>query len=892
MMDFSPRPSQQAILRYTGGRLGIAAVPGAGKTHILSALAAQIIHNDGLQDGQEVLIVTLVNSAVDNFEARIKRFFAERPIQALYKYRVRTLHGLAHDIVREKPARVGLEERFSIIDEREAGFIRREAVNAWLASHAERLDDYLDPALDDSKRDWVRRQQLPELLDSLAMAFIRSSKDRLLTPESLRAKLDSSLAPLPLAELGWSIYADYQRALAYRGAVDFDDLIRLALTLLESDDEYLERLRFRYPFILEDEAQDSSLSQQRILGLLSGGVVSIRPDEHGATRPPDSNGGNWVRVGDPNQAIFETFTTADPELLRQFIAENPSQDMPESGRSQQSIISLANHLIDWVMSSHPIPEARTSLSLPHIEPVPEGYEPVNPPDNPEAIRLISKKYTPEEELEAVVKSVKGYVDSVADLPDEQKPTIAILVPRNNRGIEVIDALKKRGIETIELISSTSNTRAAAGSLNYLLSYLADPQSASKLSKAYRVWRRDWREGMSLRGGSSSEAYRDPTKQSPDEDMSLRGTKQSPDEDTSLRGTKQSPDEVMSLRGTKQSPDEDMSLRGTKQSPDEDMSLRGTKQSPDDKGIASGQRTSLAMTSDEEGVAMSRSALLATTSTLLRKMVNVENFVAPSQADDWLAGLGESEAEHVIQELSEFRVYVQRWLNAVTLPIDQLVLTLAQDVFSKASDLALAHKLALVLRQAANGHADWRLPELSSELALIARNERRFIGFSSDDSGFDPERHRGAVVVTTMHKAKGLEWDRVYLMSVNNYDFPSLQPYDRYISEKWFVRSDGLDTSEKSARSTRPPEYPNKRLNLEAEALAQLSALESKSEYEWYEEGAATAQSRLDYVKERLRLLYVGITRAKKDLIVTWNSGRQGDATPSLAMSELMGWWEK
>jgi hypothetical protein len=73
--SFTPRPSQQNILRYTGGRLGIAAVPGAGKTHILSALAAQIIHSGALQDDQEVLIVTLVNSAVDNFEARIKRFF-------------------------------------------------------------------------------------------------------------------------------------------------------------------------------------------------------------------------------------------------------------------------------------------------------------------------------------------------------------------------------------------------------------------------------------------------------------------------------------------------------------------------------------------------------------------------------------------------------------------------------------------------------------------------------------------------------------------------------------------------------------------------------------------------------------------------------------------------
>jgi DNA helicase-2/ATP-dependent DNA helicase PcrA len=249
---------------------------------------------------------------------------------------------------------------------------------------------------------------------------------------------------------------------------------------------------------------------------------------------------------------------------------------------------------------------------------------------------------------------------------------------------------------------------------------------------------------------------------------------------------------------------------------------------------------------------------------------VENFIAPSHADDWLATIGASEAGHVIEELKEFRVNVQRWLNAVTLPIDQLVLTLAQDVFSEASDLALAHKLALVLRQTADDHADWRLPELTSELAVIAKNERRFIGFSSDDSGFDPERHRGRVVVTTAHKAKGLEWDRVYLMSVNNYDFPSNEPHDRFISEKWFVRQG---------------------LNLEAEALAQLTALESNSEYDWYEEGAATFAARLGYVKERLRLLYVGITRAKKDLIVTWNSGRQGDATPSLALSELMGWWE-
>jgi DNA helicase-2/ATP-dependent DNA helicase PcrA len=66
----------------------------------------------------------------------------------------------------------------------------------------------------------------------------------------------------------------------------------------------------------------------------------------------------------------------------------------------------------------------------------------------------------------------------------------------------------------------------------------------------------------------------------------------------------------------------------------------------------------------------------------------------------------------------------------------------------------------------------------------------------------------------------------------------------------------------------------------------LKAALSTGEYDWYTEGAATLKARVDYVKERLRLFYVGITRAKRDLIITWNSGRQGNATPSLPFKAL------
>jgi DNA helicase-2/ATP-dependent DNA helicase PcrA len=120
----------------------------------------------------------------------------------------------------------------------------------------------------------------------------------------------------------------------------------------------------------------------------------------------------------------------------------------------------------------------------------------------------------------------------------------------------------------------------------------------------------------------------------------------------------------------------------------------------------------------------------------------------------------------------------------------------------------------------------------------------------------------------MHKAKGLEWDRVYLMSANNYDFPSGSQFDRYISERFYFRDN---------------------LNLEAEALAQLDAIRDPNQLKWYQEGRATIKSRIDYIKERLRLFYVGITRARSELIITWNTGRSGNmlpATPLTAVSYL------
>jgi len=519
----------------------------------------------------------------------------------------------------------------------------------------------------------------------------------------------------------------------------------LALRALQQDPEYLERLRQRWPFILEDEAQDSSRLQEEILRTLAG---------------PE---GNWVRVGDPNQAIYETFTTADPHFLRRFLREPGvvALDLPNSGRSTQSIINLANYLIDWTQADHPAEAVRDALAPPHIEPTPPGDPQPNPPDDPTQVRIVARKHSPGEESRAVVDSLARWLPEHQDEKGKGRETVAVLVPRNQRGFEVVKELKARGLPYVELLRSTMSTREAAGALGNVINYLADPTSPAKLAQVYRVWRRKDRENVDAK------------------------------------------------------------------------------------------------------------AQMEVVAKALRACRLVEDYVWPKLDRDWLGDLDLAvEYPDLSEQLIEFRELVRRWQGATLLPIDQLLLTLAQDLFKEPTDLAVAHKLAVVLRQTSALNPDWRLPELTAELAVVARNERRFLGLSGEDSGFNPDEHKGTVVVATIHKAKGLEWDRVYLMSVNDYDFPSLMPNDVFIAEKWFARD---------------------RLNLEAEALAQFEILRSIEDV--YEEGAATHRARREYAAERLRLLYVGITRARKELVITWNTGRSGDRQPAVPLIALQTFWE-
>ncbi|MGB1287061.1 MAG: ATP-dependent helicase [Aggregatilineales bacterium] len=468
---FQPRPKQAEVLSYQGGQMGVSAVPGSGKTATLSYLAAKLVATTDLASDQEVLVVTLVNAAAGNFAASLAAYLREE-FQLLpgLGYRVRTLHGLANEIVRERPALAGLSDTFTVLDERSTGDMLQDAVETWIRANPDAPDDYLTP--EHLNKAYTRTKHWSDLVTQMANNFIRQAKDMQLSAADVTELSESAGYELPLVRMCGAIYEQYERSLRYRGAVDFQDLIRLALYILTIDEQYLARLRHQFPVILEDEAQDSSQLQDKILRLLTG------------------DDGNRVRVGDPNQAIYESFTTADPKYLREFLGEPGVQarTLPNSGRSTASIIKLANHLIDWSLAHpHPAIRAKQPLTRPYIEPTPPGDPQGNPPDDPQKVHLRPEDYTADEERQAVIRSLQHW------LPDNPDKTCVVLVPFNASGSKLVVELRRENIPYIENLRSTSATRAIVGALQFILDYLANPEDSSRLARVYRVWRRDERE---------------------------------------------------------------------------------------------------------------------------------------------------------------------------------------------------------------------------------------------------------------------------------------------------------------------------------------------------------------------------------------------------------------
>ena len=718
---FEPRPGQREILQYEGGRMGVSAVPGSGKTTTISALAARLLdgrfRGEGpLGDSGEVLVVTYQNAAAESLRRRIGRQLSSQGLPPS-GYVVRTLHGLAYGIVQMWPGHVGTTSDFRVLDERSQRDLIDRAVAEWNAENTPtwgRLapgdDRYYGAAWEES---WRR------IAAGLARTCIAAAKNHRMNTDDLlvaiagQLQADAGAQELPamlFLRIGAEIFARYQQLVETSGGIDFNDMVRLAVDLLEENPDMAQRLNERWPVVLEDEAQDSVPLQEELLARLTA--------EHG----------HWIRVGDPNQSITSTFTSADPRFLRRFLdqADVQALEMQVSGRCAPVVMELANDLVDWVCDEYPVIEVRSSaFRRQHMVPTAAGDPQQNPPDQSSGIALRAYEHRDEELLD-VSRRARRFAES------QPQCTLAVLVPTNRLGYELAEVLLAQDIPFDERLQSSRSSRTVVDNVVAILAYVADPLSTRALAGAYQITN-----------------------------------------------------------------PEPVSTAAVPTAPAEDLST------------------------------LVRSCYRPESLLFAQPGVVLEDAFPPVQA------LRDAD----LAPIAELARRARRWLDAARFPVDQLVLAIAEDLF-EGDDLASAHRVAQFLRRRADQNPSWRLPELAADLKRADAAQQVLGG--DDDGAYEPKP--GQLTVTTIHKAKGMEWDLVYLVSIDGLEFPgTTEDYFRGQQEHL-----GGDPS--------------------ILARAQLTALLEKGPMT-----RATARAgQVEYISERLRLLYVAITRSRRYLSVSFS----------------------
>lgn len=406
--SITPRDDQKPVLEYEKGSMAISAVPGAGKTTILLALIMKLL--DKGTNPENIFVLTYMDSAARNFRERIKNMSPDRTQLP----NISTIHGLALRIIKENSnyERLNLLSDFDICDDTQRLRIIKSIQGKNTKKDLEEFDR--------------------------AISVMKLQEGNINTPST-----DKKIEKFK------SFYKEYQQKLDEENLIDYDDILLLSVKLLENNNDVLEYYQNLCEYIIEDEAQDSSGIQQRLIGLLSG--------KHK----------NLIRCGDINQAITTTFSNADVEGFRKFIkTADKSVEMNRSQRCTQDVMDLANRTVEW--GEKVLPKAFYNIKMNGVE----GKNPIS--KNAVVSKVFEKPY---EEKNFIIKEIKNA------LTFDKNATVGILLRSNFQVANWTSFINDSGFKTITR-SESLGQKAIFNTIFSILKFIQNPFSNEQLAETY------------------------------------------------------------------------------------------------------------------------------------------------------------------------------------------------------------------------------------------------------------------------------------------------------------------------------------------------------------------------------------------------------------------------
>ncbi len=228
-------PQQKAAVLHDQGPLLILAGAGSGKTRVITHRIAHLIHNLQISP-HNILAVTFTNKAAREMAQRV-----EGLLHGGATPRISTFHSLCGYILRSEIHHLGYDSNFAIYDDRDSERLLKDILRE------KDLDEKQFPAKAIAARidDYKNRGLLPGELDPVSTADI----------------FNHAVA---------SIYAIYQQRLKKCNALDFGDLMILAVTLFKRFPDVLQRYQERFQWIMVDEYQDTNPVQYSLIRQLAG----------------------------------------------------------------------------------------------------------------------------------------------------------------------------------------------------------------------------------------------------------------------------------------------------------------------------------------------------------------------------------------------------------------------------------------------------------------------------------------------------------------------------------------------------------------------------------------------------------------------------------------------